>query len=61
MSAWDFPRPTTGIYARTLLPSPTYDHCFELERRGDQFFCRFKRDGSVDRIIADYWEEVPPP
>lgn len=51
----------TGIYARTLLPSPTYDHCFTLEFINGTWCCVFKRDGSVTRIIADYFEEVPIP
>lgn len=54
-------RPKTGIYARTMLPSPTYDHCFTLETINGACCCVFKRDGSVTRIIADYFEEVPAP
>lgn len=54
-------RPKTGIYARTMLPSPTYDHCFRLVYRDGDCFCEFKRDGSVSHIIADYFEPVPAP
>lgn len=54
-------RMRTGIRARTMLPSPTYDHCFTLETINGKLCCVFKRDGSVQRIIADYFEEVPPP
>jgi len=54
-------RPKTGIYARTCLPSPSYDHCFELEAEDGKCYCRFKRDGTVTRVLMDYFEEVPPP
>ena len=54
-------RPKTGIYARTMLPSPTYDHCFTLETINGDTCCVFKRDGSVARIIANYFEAVPAP
>lgn len=54
-------RPKTGIYARTHLPSPTYDHCFTLEYRDGKCYCRYVRNGVVTRIIADYFEEVPAP
>lgn len=51
----------TGIRARTLLPSPTYDSAFELYYEDGRCYVRFKRDGSVGRIIMDWWEEVPAP
>lgn len=54
-------RPKTGIHARTMLPSPTYDHCFQLEWWDGACHCTFKRDGSVSRIVADYFEPVPAP
>lgn len=55
------PRLKRGIYARTMLPCPTYDSCFEVVEREGRHYCQFKRDGSVGRAIADYVEEVPGP
>lgn len=49
-----------GIHARTLLPSPTYDHAFELRRdQAGQLLC-VMRPG-VAGYDKHYWEEVPAP
>ena len=52
------PAPLGGIYARTLLPSPTYDHMFRLTRGPQgECRCRFK----IGCGNHDWWEDVPAP
>lgn len=46
-----------GIYARTHLPSPTYDHLFCLRRVGDRTLCVMVPG---TRAYDKHWfEEVP--
>ncbi len=54
------PRPRTGIYARTALPSATYAHRFKLARAFDGRCICVERPG-IGGYDQHYWECVPEP